>query len=176
MRVCAFFVSVCPVHPTDAGQCLQEFPGHKGGVNALAALTATAAGSNTHSLLLSAGKDHKLRLWQLQAAAASQQNGVSSKKAGSSSGGNAAVQCVAEYEGHQEAVQSVAASPAGSLCCSGGWDGQLLLWRTGERDTCLGQKLVLIAIASSTQPRTWGCAPAIACTVCRCMRCCICSP
>jgi WD40 repeat protein len=134
---------------TDAGDCLQEFAGHKGGVNALAAVAAAAAAGRQqqqqqqqqHSLLLSAGKDHKLKLWDLGAAgsgaAQQQQNGVSSKKgaaknSSSSSSIAGAVRCVAEYVGHKDGVQAVAAHPDDSWCCSGGWDGQLLLWKTGE--------------------------------------------
>jgi WD40 repeat protein len=57
---------------------------------------------------------------------------VSKKGAHSSSSGQQPPQLVAEYSGHKEAVQAVAAHPVGSWCCSGGWDGQLLLWRTGK--------------------------------------------
>lgn len=128
-----------------AGACLQEFHGHKGGVNSLAAVAAAGhhqqQSPEQHSLLLSAGKDHKLKLWELGSDSGvqqqQQQNGVGSKgkkaaaqNSSSSSGG--AVRCVAEYVGHKEGVQAVAAHPGGSLCCSGGWDGQLLLWKTGE--------------------------------------------
>lgn len=125
----------------DAGECLQEFAGHKGGVNALAAVAAAAAAGRQqqqqqHSLLLSAGKDHKLKLWDLGEAgtgAQQQQNGLNKKGSHrESSGTTSAVRCVAEYVGHTEGVQAVAAHPAGSWCCSGGWDGQLLLWKTGK--------------------------------------------
>lgn len=104
-------------------------------MNALAAVAAAAAGrQQQQQLMLSAGKDHKLKLWTLGAAGFAQQqqqNGVSKKGAHSSSSGQQPPQLVAEYSGHKEAVQAVAAHPAGSWCCSGGWDGQLLLWRTG---------------------------------------------
>lgn len=119
------------------GDCLQEFSAHKGGVNALAAVAAASShqqqAAQQHALLLSAGKDNTLRLWDIGPAVPTnhqQQNGTS-KKGASSRSSSGAVQCVAEYRGHTEAVQAVAANPAGSLCCSGGWDGQLLLWRTG---------------------------------------------
>lgn len=106
-------------------------------MNALAAVAAASShqqqAAQQHALLLSAGKDNTLRLWDIGPAVPTnhqQQNGTS-KKGASSRSSSGAVQCVAEYRGHTEAVQAVAANPAGSLCCSGGWDGQLLLWRTG---------------------------------------------
>jgi WD40 repeat protein len=125
-----------------SGDCQQEFAGHKGGVNALAAVPAAATSKQhqQHSLLLSAGKDHKLKLWDIAPATAAvqQQNGASTK--GSNSSSNGSVRCVAECVGHKEAVQAVAAHPSGSWCCSGGWDGQLLLWKTGKG--CLASALV----------------------------------
>lgn len=116
------------------GECLQEFAAHKGGVNALAAVAARQ--QQQPLLLLSAGKDHLLKFWSLTTHQQQQQqhNGIISHK-GSAGSIISSVQCVAEYRGHKEAVQTVAVSPAAgsssSLCCSGGWDGQLLLWRTG---------------------------------------------
>lgn len=111
----------------------------------MAAVAAAAAAGHQQpqqqQLLLSAGKDHKLKLWELGAAGSAQQqqqqqNGTSKKDAHSSSGGTCQPHLVAEYAGHKEAVQAVAADPAGSWCCSGGWDGQLLLWKTGGLGEC----------------------------------------
>jgi ribosome biogenesis protein YTM1 len=124
-----------------AGEAVLEFAAHKGGVNALAPVpaaggAAAAAAAQKHAgrkqqkqqqqqqqeqqapLLLSAGKDHKLRLWCLQGG-----DGGAAPPA--------AARCVAEYCGHSDAVQAVAADPGGTRCASGGWDGQLLLWRAG---------------------------------------------
>jgi WD40 repeat protein len=39
---------------------------------------------------------------------------------------------IASYSGHTDAVDAVAASPDGRVLATGGWDGALLLWRTGQ--------------------------------------------
>lgn len=36
------------------------------------------------------------------------------------------------YRGHTDAVECLAARPAGDLCVSGSWDATLRIWRTGE--------------------------------------------
>jgi WD40 repeat protein len=87
-----------------------KFTAHPGGVNFCTPLTS----SSRQNLLLSCGKDHTVRLWQLP----------------SSTGGTPTLVAVAQ--GHKDAVQAVAASPDGELCCSASWDGQLLLWDTGD--------------------------------------------
>jgi WD40 repeat protein len=125
--------------PAGAGDCMLEFSAHKLGVNALARVTAAAGQQQQQqqqqSLLLSAGKDHAVRLWQISAGANMQQQqqqaGKGSKSSSSSSSSSTAAHCAVVYKGHKEAVQSVAVSPGADMCCSGGWDGQLLLWRTG---------------------------------------------
>lgn len=38
---------------------------------------------------------------------------------------------VAQYIGHADSVEGAAASPSGNRLCTAGWDGQLLIWRTG---------------------------------------------
>jgi WD40 repeat protein len=119
--------------PAGAGECALEFSAHKLGVNALASVAAAAGQQQQQqSLLLSAGKDHAVRLWQISAGSNMQQQqqaGKASKLSSSSSSTSA--HCAVVYKGHKEAVQSVAVSPGADMCCSGGWDGQLLLWRTG---------------------------------------------
>jgi len=51
----------------------------------------------------------------------------------------APLEVAAVCRGHTDAVESLAASPAGDLCASGSWDATLRVWRTGgalaSRDT-----------------------------------------
>jgi WD40 repeat protein len=106
--------------PAGQGECSTSFAAHASPVNALAALPA-AQGGAAGALLMTASKDHSLRLWQLPG----------SSPAGAAGAGEVAA--LALYQGHTDGVECVAVAPSGSRCCSGGWDGQLLLWRTGER-------------------------------------------
>jgi WD40 repeat protein len=89
------------------------------GVNALAAVANQPDQQQQQQcgMLLSVGKDAAIRMWEVSAAAATRKQQQA--------------RCLAVYQGHQEAVQCVAANPAGNMCCSGGWDGQLLLWSSG---------------------------------------------
>jgi WD40 repeat protein len=124
------------LHPflAGSGDCRLEFSAHKQGVNALASLKNPASQPQQQqpSLLLSAGKDHAVRMWQVSAVQQQQQQQQQqASKGATSSISSASAQCVVLYKGHKEAVQAVAVSPAADMCCSGGWDGQLLLWRTG---------------------------------------------
>jgi WD40 repeat protein len=121
-----------------AGECALEFSAHKLGVNALASVAAAGGQQQQQqqqSLLLSAGKDYAVRLWQISAGSNMQQQQQAGKpsKLSSSSSSSTSAHCAVVYKGHKEAVQSVALSPGADMCCSGGWDGQLLLWRTGGR-------------------------------------------
>jgi WD40 repeat protein len=108
------------------GKCtaVVDFAAHEDGVNDLVSLPGgphnSAAGTDLQ--LLSCGKDRTARLWALQ-----QQDSTG----GGSSSKRSSVQCLAVCEAHTDAVQCVAASPAGGVCASGGWDGQLLMWRVG---------------------------------------------
>lgn len=107
-----------PVPAVTAGahDCVASFAAHDGGVNDLAPVPppASSDGRGGSGMLLSAGKDRTLCLWRLLP------------------GAGAGATALARYVGHSDAVECVAAAPSGDRCCSGGWDGQLLLWRTGE--------------------------------------------
>ena len=92
-------------------QCQTTFHAHADGVNAVACLPA----GQGEGLILTAGKDHLVKLWQ------------------SSSGPKDSWSCrlVAQYAAHADAVESIALSPSGDRMASCGWDGALLLWRAG---------------------------------------------
>lgn len=87
---------------------------HTGGVNSLALLPS----SQGQGLMVSAGKDQRVCLWKVAPAGG--------KK------GAWSCRLLAQYQGHGDAVEGVAVNPAGTRMVSCGWDGSLLLWRTGE--------------------------------------------
>lgn len=65
-----------------------------------------------------AGQDGTSRLWQLD---------------GSTTESSAdAATLVAVYSGHADSVAALAAAPGGDHFASGGWDGAIHIWRTGE--------------------------------------------
>lgn len=99
-----------------SGDCLASFAAHPGGVTAAAWLP-----SRQGPLLLTAGKDAALRLWAAPA-------GGSGKGAAAA----AAPALVSECAGHSDTVAALAVAPSGEVAASGGWDGKLLLWPTGE--------------------------------------------
>ena len=66
------------------------------------------------------GKDHSIRLWTVPEQQATQ------------SMDTAPLGCAAVYKGHTDAVEAVAASPSGGSFCSGSWDANVHIWRTGE--------------------------------------------
>ena len=112
---------------TDAISCHSSFLAHEeGGVNALAILPTVAGGTNG-SLLLTAGKDHTVKLWQLT----QKEVATGAKKPSDSASGGLDGKLVAEYKGHTDSVESFAVNPAGDRLVSCGWDGALILWRTG---------------------------------------------
>lgn len=92
----------------EQGECSCSYTAHTSAVTAVLHVPGSEG-----SLALTAGKDHKVRLWQLQAAGEQPE-------------------LLATYNGHTDSVQGIAASPNGSRLCSAGWDGQLLISRTGE--------------------------------------------
>ena len=100
--------------PTGAGELVSSTQAHKQGINAVSCLP-----SSQGALALSAGKDHSIRLWAAPALKAT------------SSGAVQPPTCLAVYKGHTDAVEDVAASPSGSAFCSGAWDGNVHIWRTG---------------------------------------------
>ncbi len=112
-------VSQAWVVVTGAGQLISSTQGHKQGINAVSCLPTSQGG-----LALSAGKDHTIRLWSAPAMQAT------------SSGDAQAPTCLAVYKGHKDAVEDVAASPSGSAFCSGAWDGNVHIWRTGTLLLC----------------------------------------
>lgn len=80
-----------------------------------------------NGLVATCGKDTTVRLWRLL-------DSHGQATPGSSGGGSSPSQavCVASYSGHADAVEEVAVSPDGSRLASCGWDGAILLWRTGR--------------------------------------------
>lgn len=103
------------------GGCLASFAAHTGGVTAATWLPAAQG-----SLLLTAGKDAAMRLWQLPHST----NGSSKSKSGSSVLGATLVSLCA---GHSDTVAAAAVNHAGDMAASGGWDGKLILWQTGRQ-------------------------------------------
>jgi len=92
-------------------QCQAVFNAHSAGVNAVACLPT----SQGEGLVLTAGKDHTAQLWQVLPQAK----------------GAWACRMLAKYTGHSDAVEGLAANPSGDRLATCGWDGALLLWRTG---------------------------------------------
>jgi ribosome biogenesis protein YTM1 len=101
------------------------FIAHCGGVTAAAA-AGLAAGSASASLLATAGKDHAARLWRLEASI-----GRGTKKTATATTITAVP--LAELAGHSDTVEALAvAAGSNGRCATGGWDGQLLVWRCGR--------------------------------------------
>lgn len=99
------------------GACIGSCAAHAGGVTAVAWLPAAQG-----SLLLTAGKDAAMRLWQVPAAA-----GKGKAAAG------AAPALLSACVGHSDTVAALAVNRAGDVAATGGWDGRLLLWQTGAQ-------------------------------------------
>lgn len=117
--MCGSPSSVQALFPLGAGsgQLSSSTQAHSKGINAVAILP-TAQGP----LALSAAKDHTVRLWS---APAMQASPMEAQQA-------ATATCLAVYKGHTDAVEDVAASPSGTTFCSGAWDGNVHIWRTGD--------------------------------------------
>ena len=99
--------------PSGEMQCQATFQAHADGVNAVTFLPS----SQGQGLILTAGKDHLMKLWQASPPSAPK--------------GSWACRLVAQYVGHSDAVEGLAVNPSGDRVASCGWDGALLLWRTG---------------------------------------------
>ena len=99
-----------------SGDCSTSWAAHKGPVQAVVAV-ASRGGASSGGLLLTAGNDNAARLWRGLAAATA---------------GGGAPEAAALLKGHTDTIQAAAASPDGNLCCTGGWDSKLLLWRCGD--------------------------------------------
>ena len=89
-----------------AGRRVATLAGHDAPVKGVAWLQPAGGGGAARAA--TASKDHTVRTWRL--------DGETSA-------------CESIGSGHDDAVECLCANPAGSRLCSGGWDGQLLLWR-----------------------------------------------
>lgn len=104
---------------TGKGQLTSSTQAHSKGINAVTILPSAQG-----PLALSAAKDHTIRLWSVPA-----MHALASEEA------QPAASCLAVYKGHRDAVEDVATSPSGNAFCSGAWDGNLHVWRTGDSST-----------------------------------------
>lgn len=114
------------------GELISSTQAHKQGINAVRCLPSLQG-----ALALSAGKDHSIRLWAAPALKAT------------SSGGAQAPTCLAVYKGHTDSVEDVAASPSGSAFCSGAWDGNVHIWRTGREVAVASEEAALAPATAS---------------------------
>ncbi len=91
-----------------AGKRVAALVGHVAPVKAGAWLRPRADGLR----VATGAKDELVRTWRV------------------APGGDAV--CEAVGSGHEASVEAIAANPGGEMLCSGGWDGSLKLWETGE--------------------------------------------
>ena len=141
MSICSGSNSVQTLVPpgTGSGQLSSSTQAHSKGINAVAILP-TAQGP----LALSAAKDHTVRLWSAPA-----------MQATSPAEAQQAASCLAVYKGHTDAVEDVAASPSGNAFCSGAWDGNVHIWRTGDASPApQADRACLIWFANLASPCT----------------------
>mmetsp|Transcript_31071 Transcript_31071/g.80912 ORF Transcript_31071/g.80912 Transcript_31071/m.80912 type:complete len:326 (+) Transcript_31071:128-1105(+) len=95
----------------EEASCSTSWKAHASGINALACSTT----STGQRLVVTAGKDRAVLLWQL------------------ASGSGASPHLVARFAGHTDSVEAVAISPDGRHLVSSGWDGSLRIWRMGQQ-------------------------------------------
>lgn len=94
--------------------CTDTWRAHPGGVNAVVCVSpAAAAASASGRVVVSAGKDAAVHMWQVTP--------------------GSGAQLLASFPGHTDAVQALAVSPGGDLMVSCGWDGSMRVWR-GPRE------------------------------------------
>jgi len=94
------------------GKPAQSFAAHKGPIKSAVAILGET------KQLLTAGTDCTARVWQWTGSAAKV--------------GAAAPELLAVMKGHKASVEAAAARPDGQRCVTAGWDGQVLLWRSGK--------------------------------------------
>ena len=84
-------------------------------------------------LALTAGQDCAARLWKLPPpeATGNTEEPAAGKKAGGPVKGPEP-ELLAVYKAHTDSVAALAVSPVGERFASGGWDGGIHIWRTGE--------------------------------------------
>ena len=97
-----------------SGKQLAQLVGHTAAVKGVSWLQPGAAGGLR---AVSAAKDHTLRVWRLGA-----DGGETAREAA----------CEAVCVAHEASVECVAANPAGSMFCSGGWDGSVHVWAASD--------------------------------------------
>ena len=122
-------------------QCVGSFHAHGLGINNLKCVSMDGGGGHSVSassrgptlppqplLVLSAGKDHMVRLWRVvPGSVAPDLDGSGSRVVAEASS-----TLVASYSGHVDSVEGLALSPNREQCCSCGWDGAVFIWRSGQ--------------------------------------------
>lgn len=101
------------------GLCTHILEGHKDAITSAAFFMLSDSSDNCVNLA-TASKDRTLRLWQFKPNEHME---------------NGKVRPFKLLKGHKSSVQTVSASPRGSLICSGSWDRSIKIWQvSGEMD------------------------------------------
>lgn len=101
------------------GLCTHILEGHKDAITSAAFFILSDSSDNCVNLA-TASKDRTLRLWQFKPNEHME---------------NGKVRPFKLLKGHKSSVQTVSASPRGSLICSGSWDRSIKIWQvSGEMD------------------------------------------
>ena len=104
-------------HVAGSGKLGTSVQAHSKPINAVSILPSAQG-----PLALSASKDHTIRLWSTPAL----------QSAAAAPAAQQPASCVAVYKGHTDAVEDVAVRPGGAAFCSGAWDSNVHIWRTGN--------------------------------------------